>query len=223
MLVVALAAVLIFVVMTGLQASAIRAAIMGCIVVFAGEMGGVVDVRNALTLTAAGMTVFDPTLSVRNLGFQLSFLSLAGIVYLEAPLRRLFRLENDGVFGWKASAITTLSAQLAVLPILSAAFGGFSATAIGANIMVLGTVPMVMFFGFVLAGAASISNYLAFGIAQVAHLLLAYQIGAIRFWSDLAVPIPIPFGTWFVPPLYYGCLAWFAWKFSRARTMLVRE
>jgi competence protein ComEC len=222
MLVVALAAVLIFVIMTGLQASAIRAAIMGCIVVFASEVGGTVDVRNALTLTAVSMTLFEPTLPVRNPGFQLSFLSLAGIVYLEAPLRRLFHLENDGVFGWKASAITTLSAQLAVLPILSVAFGGFSATAIGSNVMVLGTVPITMFFGFVLAGVASISNYLAFGIAQVAHLLLAYQIGAIRFWSDLAVPIPIPFGTWFVPPLYYGCLAWFIWKFREKRNANIR-
>jgi competence protein ComEC len=202
--------------MTGLQPSAIRAAIMGFIIVFASEMGGGsnLDIRNALTLTAAGMVFFDPTLPVRNLGFQLSFLSLAGIVYLEAPLRRFFRVETEGVFGWKANALTTLSAQLAVMPVLVVAFGGFSLTAIGANIMVLGTVPMTMFFGFALAAAAFVSHYLAFGLAQIAHLLLAYQIGAIRFWGELAVPIPIPFGTWFVPSLYYGCLAWFAIRHS---------
>jgi competence protein ComEC len=216
MLVIALMAVALFVVMTGLQPSAIRAAIMGCIVIFAGEMGGQADLdaRNALTLTALGMSLFDPTLPARNLGFQLSFLSLAGIIYLEAPLRRMFRMKTEGIFGWKASVATTLAAQLAVMPLLSATFGGFSATAIFANVMVLGTVPPTMFFGFMLAMTGAISHYLAFSLAEVVHILLAYQIGTIKFWSGLAIPIPIPFGTWLVPLVYYGGLAWLTFRFT---------
>ena len=210
MLAAALGLVILFVLMTGIQPSAVRAAIMGFILVFAGEMGGGMnlDTRNALVLTAVAMTLFDPTLPVRNLGFQLSFLSLAGIVYLETPLKQLFRIKDDGAFGWKVSAITTLAAQLAVWPILSAAFGGSSATSIFANVMVLGTVPVTMFFGFILAAAGFVSQYLAFGLAAIIHLLLAYQISAIKFWGGLAVPLRFPLSAWIIAPLYYLCLLW---------------
>ncbi len=216
MLAVALGCAFLFILMTGLQPSAIRAGIMGLIAVIAGEVGGRVDMRNALVFSAASMTLFGPTLVVHDLGFQLSFLSLAGIVYLDAPLHKLFHIVREGILGWRASAITTLSAQLAVFPVLSAAFGGLSVTALGANVLVLGTVPLTMFLGFLLAFLGALSAYLAFGLAQIIHLLLAYQIGVIRFFSALWIPLMLPSGI-AVAAAYYGVLIWFASTFRHEK------
>jgi hypothetical protein len=111
--------------------------------------------------------------------------------------------------------MTTLAAECAVFPPLVVAFGGFSLTALFANVMVLGTVPYSMGLGCLLAAVSMVSSYAAYPLANVLHLLLAYQIGVIRFWSDLRIPISLPFGIGWIVVLYYGVLVVFAIKFSR--------
>jgi len=108
--------------MAGAEASVVRAAIMGFLVLLAKEAGRMYSFRNAVTFAAAGMAVFDPTILVFDIGFQLSFVSLLGITHLEPALKRFFG-ERGSFLGWRENALTTLSAQLAVAPILIQNFG----------------------------------------------------------------------------------------------------
>jgi len=197
----------LFVLMTGLQPSAIRAGITGFIALLAKETGRMFNIRNAIAFTAAIMALWNPTMLTQNAGFELSFLSLLGIVYLGPALKKLFRYENAGFLDWKECAITTLSAQLAVMPVLIVTFGQFSATAIFANILILATVPLAMFFGFFLAILGFISCYLAFFCAKLASIILFYELAMIRLFAGLSVPVPINFNSTAAMVAYYSIIA----------------
>jgi competence protein ComEC len=214
---ITVALIVLFVLMTGLQSSAIRAAIMGFLALMAKESGRVFSMRNAIVLTAAVMAGITPTILVHDVGFELSFMSLLGIVCLCDPLKKVFRLEDSGVLDWKDSAVTTLSAQLGTMPVLIAVFNQFSATAIAPNVLILGTVPLTMLLGFILAVFGFISASLVFLVAKLAALLLAYQLGVIRLFATLAIPLPFTFNSASVFIIYYSALAWFALSHQKSK------
>jgi ComEC/Rec2-related protein len=214
---VAIVFLVLFMLMVGGAASGVRAAIMGFLALVARESGELFDMRNGIAFTAVAMTLFEPTALVKNMSFVLSFLSLLGIVYLQPPLKKLLGHRDGGFLEWKENAATTLSAQLAVIPVLVAVFGQFSATAIAANVLVLGTVPLTMFLGLLLAVLAFISPYLTFSAAKLAGLLLGYQLFVMRLFAKLAVPLPLPFNSAFSIFFYYLILATFVFFHGRAQ------
>jgi competence protein ComEC len=206
--------IILFVLMTGLQSSAIRAAIMGFLALAAKDLGRSFSIRNAMAFTAVSMALFDPTILTQNVAFELSFLSLLGIVYLSEPIKKLFPSDSDGVLGWKESARTTLCAQLGTMPVLIATFGQSSATSVGANVLVLGTVPLTMFLGVALAILGFVAYYPAWIVARMTGLLLGYQLGIIRFFASLALPLPFQFNSVFVFVFYYAALGTFAYYYG---------
>ena len=118
--------------------------------------------------------------------FQLSFASLLGIIYLEPYIRRFLKVEDatQGFLRWKTSAATTLSAQLAVAPFLLYHFGRVSPVALVSNILVLATVPVTMFFGFLLGVGGILAKPLGFLFSIPARGLLSYQIAVIGLFAN---------------------------------------
>ncbi len=167
--------------------------------------------RNAIALTAAGMIFIDPS-ALFDVGFQLSFLSLIGIVYLGSPLNILFRIkENSKSFlSWRENAITTLSAQLAVAPILIQVFGNFSLTSIAANILILEFVPLTMLFGFLLAAFGWIFYYAGFVLSFLENILLKYELGVIKLFADWSMPVLSAGNSLFLFGIYYSAIIIFA-------------
>ena len=199
--------ILFFVLMVGGEASVVRAAIMGFLAITARQAGRLRSMRNALAMAAAAMVAADPTILVFNLGFQLSFLSLLGMAYLLPALQALFRVnpKNLGWFG--ETAWTTLCAQLGVLPLLAYRFGEFSLTSIVANVLVLGLVPLTMFFGFLLAFAGWLWSYFGAVLGWAVNLIVAYEVGIIKIFAILRLPLPFRAGGMIFAIIYYAILA----------------
>ena len=153
-------AILLFVLMTGAEPSVVRAALMGGLVLLAGESGRLYDLKNAITLVAAVMVFFNPKILVYDLGFQLSFLALLGIVYLAPALANFFKIKNPTPDSWRGLILSSLSAQLAVAPLLLYQFGFVSWSGILVNIFVLPLVPFVMGIGFL----AAVLGFVGFGV-----------------------------------------------------------
>lgn len=210
-----LAVIFLFVLMVGAEASVVRAAIMGFLALLAKESGRIYSPRNAVILTAFVMTLVDPTVLVFNVGFQLSFLSLLGIVYLSPALKKFLRIDEKNNSGAKELAVMTSSAQLAVMPLIISVFGQFSLMAVFANVLILAFVPFTMFLGFLLAALSSLYFYLGFAAAKLAEVLLFYEISVIKFFAELNVPMPLPFGEWLFAALYYFAVIVFVYHFSR--------
>lgn len=208
-----------FVIMTGGQASVVRAAIMGCVLLFVSARR-TKDPRNLLICTALGMVLWNPKILTFDVGFQLSFFALLGIVYLRPALQKLFRFPNDsGVFLWRENFLSTTAAQFAVLPILISSFGGISGTALITNIFILGFIPITMGLGFSVIFAGIFSYYISLVFGWITWIFLKFEIGIIEFFASIAQPFNISINTYMIIA-YYFLLSCFVWYMSK-KTMTI--
>jgi len=179
-----------FVAMTGFDPSAVRAAIMGFIVLLANLAGRIYEPRNSIALAAFLITLFNPKSLVFDVGFQLSFLAVLGIIYLRPALKKLLRFGDKlGFLAWRENFLMTLSAQLATAPILIITFGNFSLLALISNILILTVIPLTMALGFLVGFFHLFSYYLALLSGWLVSLLLTYEIFIINFFAKMATPI----------------------------------
>lgn len=114
--------ILAFTLMVGAGPSVVRAAVMGVLALTAVQWGRQQSSLAAILFAATGMTAYNPLWLRWDVGFQLSFLALIGIIYLE-PLLRPFMVR---ILRWESLAIiaaTTIAAQIMVLPLILYDFG----------------------------------------------------------------------------------------------------
>jgi competence protein ComEC len=145
--VVAAATVAGYVLLTGASPSVVRAALMaGCMLV--ARLGGSrAHAASALELAAVVMLLVAPPV-LWDVGFQLSLLATAGLIWFGAPVER--RLA--GWPGWIREPVAlTLAAQLTTLPVILVNFERLSLVAPIANVLVVPFVPMAMLFSAVAA------------------------------------------------------------------------
>jgi len=202
---IALGGVVLFTLMTGGEASIVRAAIMGSIAILAKYKAKRMDVHNAVLGAGACMTLVNPSVLLFDIGFQLSFLALLGLVYITPIVSLLYKNPENSFLGIKENFAQTISAQFAVLPILFYSFGFVSFISIISNIFILSILPVVTFLGFCIAFVSFFSMILAQIIGYITYILLAYQIFIINSFGSLQWNIEYPMGTWGVL-LYYCCL-----------------
>lgn len=206
-----LAVIFAFVLMTGAEASVVRAGVMGGVALLAREAGRMYSIRNAIAFSALIMVLINPKVLAFDLGFQLSFLALIGIVYLKPAFDRfLARGDMPSVFSWRENLATTAAAQLAVAPLLIVSFGSVSLSALLANLVVLEAVPLTMGLGFILAGVSFVSSLAAQALGLVAFVFLKFQTLAIELFAHLAIPVGPALSRTTVF-LYYAFLILFVW------------
>lgn len=176
----------LYVVMIGASVSARRALIMGLLSLYAWQRGKLSSSWRSLLLVAAIMLCFEPKLLIYSLGFQLSFSALAGIVFLYPRLSSHFNKLNISSFfrSLLSAFLVSLSAQLAIWPILSRNFGIISLFSPLAN---LGAF---LVFAPLLSSLliASCLSFLGLGghlIWLPSHLLLSYLLSLAKFFSHL--------------------------------------
>ena len=205
----------IFVLMTGGEASVVRAAIMGIILLFSKEAERIHSLRNAIIIAAFLMALVNPKVLVFDLGFQLSFAALLGIIYLDPVFRKAFRVEDPGFLNWKKNALATLSAQLAVVPFLLGNFGIFSLTSFLANVLIAEAIPIAMALGFLMAGLGFFSEFLTSAAGLITNLFLSYQFLIIEIFSKFTLPIVTESFGFFAAIAYYSLLTAVVYKFNK--------
>ena len=193
----------LFVLMAGAEASVVRAAIMGTIGLFAVQVERLFNPRNAIVIAAFIMALFNPRVLVFDIGFQLSFAALLGIVYLVPSLKNLLKIETKGFFSWKENAVTTTAAQIMALPILLSSFGIFSFTSLVANILILEFIPITMGIGFVMAFLGLFSGFLAEISGVLVNILISYEFFIINIFSRFSVPLTIEEVSFYFWVIYY--------------------
>ncbi|MEK7555085.1 MAG: ComEC/Rec2 family competence protein [Patescibacteria group bacterium] len=212
-----------FVVMTGAEASVVRAAIMAGVVVLAESSRRIYSFRNAIVVTAAIMVLINPKVLAWDVGFQLSFAAMMGIVLLKPAILACFRIDpRPGFLGFRENFFNTISAEIAVLPILLTSFGTFSVLGAVVNMLVLAAIPTAMALGFVLVGSALVSPYLAAVVGWGVEGVLDYAMWVISFFSRLAPQIQISEFGFVYTLIFYGGVATFIFFVSR-KHMIVKK
>lgn len=203
-----------FVTMTGAEGSVVRAAIMGSLIVLAAYFGRFYDLRNALVLSALLMTLFNPKVLTFDIGFQLSFMALIGIVYIKPLLDRLLGFEGSGFMAWKENLTVTTSAQIAVFPLLMINFNYFSLSSLMANVFILEFIPITMALGFILLFVYLFSYPISLILSWVLGIFLAFEVEVIRIFGSLNIPLEFSM-SWSWALVYYlilFCLTYLGFK-----------
>jgi competence protein ComEC len=186
-------AIILFVLMVGAGASVTRAALMGFLALLSGRVGRAYDFRNAAILAAVLMVLYDPRVLRFDLGFGLSFAALLGITLISPALKKLFGWTKENFSEIKEQALTTFSAELAVMPLIVFNFSYFSIFGVLANILILWLVPLLMFLGFIFGLLALISEPLGFAISWLMQIILFYMLAVIKFFGKFSLPLALNF------------------------------
>lgn len=190
--------ILAFVFFTGATASVVRAGVMAIIILAAQYIGRLSAVGRVLIYAAVIMLLLNPYLLVWDAGFQLSFLSTLGLVYL-SPILESAVLKKVKNLSWLTPLVEvlviTLSAIIATLPLILFQFGRLALVAPLVNILILWIVPWLMLFGFLSLILSFIFFPLGQAVAWVAGLGLNYVIIIVdwfgsKSWSAVDMRVP---------------------------------
>lgn len=172
----------LYVILVGFPAPAVRSLIMGFLVLLARHVGRLNKSGNAFVFAAAAMLLANPRLLRDDLGFQLSFAAMAGLIYT-APLFEKWLEKWPEMHGAKEALVMTLSAQVFTLPLTMLKFGRISLIAPLANIAVVPILSFLMMFGLAALLVGTVSGI----IGQIAFwpvwLILAYLIKSVEFFA----------------------------------------
>jgi competence protein ComEC len=173
----------VYVPLAGSGPSIQRAAIMGGLSVLATLAGRRASRFYALLLAAAVLLAVDPGIGA-DVGWQLSFAAVLGILLLATPLREalLGRAGGHGMSRLAADgAALTVAATLTTAPLIAFHFEAISTTTLVANLLALPAIAPAMWLGMLVAAAGQIPGFPVEPLNGVNAALLAY-IAEVAAW-----------------------------------------
>ena len=195
---------LLFVLMIGAGATAVRALIMGLIAVLARYFGRSALALRALALAASGMVLWNPTTLLFDPSFILSVLATFGLITLSPAVETKLTQFFAKIPQVRSIAASTIAVQIFVLPALLYMTGVLSFLALPANILVLPAVPFAMGFGFAAGLLGFIHPALALPAVISADALLKFMM----FVATIAHSLPLSSAVMPEFPFWLAVLAY---------------
>lgn len=182
-LIISLALIAGFVMITGFSASIVRAALVSVLSLWAWYYGRHVKPMVLISLAAAATSLWNPFYIWTDIGWYLSFLAFFGVLVI-APLvsARLFKKQPKLL---TTVLIETLSAEIMTLPLILMTFSQLSIIALIANLLVVPLVPLAMLLSAVAGTAGVLAPQIAGWFALPARLLLTYMLDIVHLLSSI--------------------------------------
>ncbi len=205
--------VVAFIAITGFEASAVRAGIMGSLGMAGQLTGRRSDSVRLLVFAAAGMLALNPMLLLRDVGFQLSFLAVLGILLCFSFFRRKVSWLPQAL-GIRDVAALTIAAQLFAAPVVISSFGQLSLVALVTNILVGPVAPLLIGGGFLFLVA---SNFLGGAAAFLFSFPLVFVLTYFFLVAEIFSHFPFAalavgnITPWITAALF-GAVGIVAWK-----------
>gem|GEM_PF-4810980 len=192
--VVAMALLIIFIVLSGAEASVLRAGIMATLAVIGRRLGRPVQSKRMLLVTVLVMVLITPDMPT-DLGFLLSVLATFGVLEWSEPFERALRFVPEA-FGIRAALATTMAAQVLTTPLILAAFGTVSLISPVVNLFVLPVVPFAMAVGAITALVwwIPVVGQAVGWLAWLPHMFIVRCI--VWFGQVPAASLTLPTGWW---------------------------
>jgi len=212
---------LIYIILVGAPASAMRAGIMSFLVLWALHLGRLNKITNAIVLAGAILLLFNPKILRDDIGFQLSFLAVLGLIYCYPLIDKfLEKIKIPRLYGLRDILSLTLGAQIFTWPIMAYNFSQISLIAPLANVLVIWLIPFLTVaiivalpLSFLLPGLASLfflpslisANYI-FGVVKILSRV-PYAYWEIGYWP------------WGVLAVYYLGVIFIIIKLQRSKLL----
>ncbi len=205
--------ILMFIIMTGASATAIRAGIMASIMLLGRMTDRKYVAGRALVVAGLLMIAYDGRV-LSDMSFQLSFVATGGVLFVTPKVINWFRFLPLR-YGIREMVASTVAATISVLPILLYLTGVLSLVSLPANFLILLIIPIVMLlifitgiFGFIWLPLSILSGY-------VTYLLLLYMLSVIHFFGSLSfASVSIQSFPLVLTILIYGFLSYWVFKKS---------
>ncbi len=215
-----LALIAVYVPLTGAGPTIQRAAVMGALGIVATLAGRRASRLYALALAAGVTLAIDPAIGA-DVGWQLSFAAVLGILVWARPLAEAVRgwLGGGALRGALAEGVAVaVAATLATAPLIAFHFETVSTTTLAANVLALPAVAPAMWLGMASAGAAQVPGFPTELLNVPNAVLLAYiaQVAAWCAgpeWAELEVRLG---GTGLAASYLLLAAATVAWRLAAA-------
>ena len=189
-----LALIAVYVPVAGAGPSIQRAGVMGAVGVLAALSGRRASLLYALALAVVVTLAVDPAVA-GDIGWQLSFAAVLGILLLASPIRHAVTARL-GAGRWRRALAeglaVTVAATLATAPLIAYHFETLSTTTLVANVVAMPAVAPAMWLGMCNAALAQVPGIPLQPLNGLNALLLAYiaQVAswcAAPAWAELQV------------------------------------
>jgi len=145
---------------------------------------------------------------VWDVGFQLSFISTLGLIYI-VPIIEKYFAKMPEIFGVKESLVTTLGAIVATLPLILYQFNRLSIVSPIVNILILWILPWIMFSGFLVVVLSFVFLPLAQVLSWLAFVMMKYIVVVVTFFANLSFAvIDLKFSLWTMFFSYFLIIFW---------------
>ena len=184
-------AIWIYVMLCGASPSVVRAAVMASIFLIAELAGRRKSGGPALLFTAAIMAGVNPNV-LSDVSFQLSFLSMCGLIYISPVLREgMKNLENrlpqrisNGLNGAVFDSLSiSIAAVIAIWPVLAINFGTVALAGPVATLIISPALPFIMAFSFTASVSGIIYPVIGQAVGIIAWLFISFMLLVNRFFA----------------------------------------
>lgn len=164
-----------FAFVTGLSPSVLRAVTMFSFIALARPLGWRTNIYNTLAGSAFLLLLYNPYL-IMSVGFQLSYLAVLGIVYLQRPLYNLWEIENRvGDWIWQITCVS-IAAQVSTFALGMLYFHQFPVYFLVSNLFVIPLSTLVLVIGIFLLVISAWSS-----AAWLIGVVLTFLIKALNW------------------------------------------
>ena len=209
-----------FILLIGAKPSAIRAGIMGSLIILAMHSGRLSDTKNAILCAASIIILINPKVLRFDVGFQLSFLATIGIIYLSPYLKKKLKIIPE-FFKTREIIAMTLAAQILTLPVVIYNFERISIVAPLVNVLIIPLVPITIIMGFISLSLGIVWLFLGKIFSIFTQFLLQYEIYIVSLFSKIpiaSIEVQELWIGWII--VYYFIIA-FVIKYLRSKEKIV--
>jgi len=164
-----------YAILTGLSPSVCRAATMFSFVIIGQNIRRLTNIYSSIITSLLVLLIIDPFL-ISQVGFQLSYAAVIGIVYIQPKIQELWKIKNWlGRQIWSLFAVS-IAAQIATLPLGLYYFNQFPVYFFVSNLIVIPLATLILYSGLAFlicfaAGAGFFTDAFAFLLKWLVHFL----------------------------------------------------
>lgn len=173
--VVSLAVLWSYALITGFSPSVLRAVTMFSFIAVAQASGRNTNIYNTLAASGFILLMFNPYL-IMSVGFQLSFLAVFGIVYIQPRIYNAWVIDNSLLDKVWAITAVSIAAQIATIPLTLLYFHQFPTFFLVSNLAVIPGAFIILCLGLLLLAVSPIQ-----ALASVVGWLVQHVILAVNF------------------------------------------
>ncbi len=173
----------LYALLTGLSPSVQRSTMMFSFLVIAESLRKQTNIYNTIAASAFLLLFIDPY-ALMNVGFQLSYLAVLGIVYIYPKLFEFWSIENKIIKPIWSLTCVSIAAQITTFPLCLFYFHQFPNYFLFSNLLVIPLSTLVLYGGILLLMVSKIV-WLSTIVAKGLVLLLKLLNGSVDFFSRL--------------------------------------